>query len=76
MQRRRRVRFYALRSGGSTMQTLRADCESRLRDLAREFRVAATSVGWSADRFRNYAETLDQIALELMIEEDSRDTPQ
>ena len=54
------------------MQTLSPDCGSRLRDFAREFRVAASSVGWGAERLRTYAEMLDQIALELLIEEDSR----
>ena len=52
------------------MQALSADCEGRLKDLAREFRVAAVSVGWKGERFRGYAETLDRIALELLIEED------
>ncbi len=53
------------------MQTLSADCGSRLRDLAQEFRVAASSVGWEAERLRTYAEMLDKIASELLIEEDS-----
>lgn len=49
------------------MPALNADCEGRLRDLAHEFRLAARSTGWGAERFRAYAETLDQIALELLI---------
>ncbi len=56
------------------MQTLSADCETRLRDLAREFRMAAKSIGWRSERFRSYAEILDQIALDLLIEEDGLDT--
>ncbi len=69
-----KIVFNALRSGDSAMQTLNADCEIRLRVLAREFRVAASSVVWSAERFRTYAEMLDQIALEIVIDDDGFDT--
>ncbi len=65
------MNFNALCSRGGVMQTLSADCGSRLRDLVREFRVAASSVGWEAERLKTYAEMLDEIALALLIEEDS-----
>ena len=47
-----------------------ADCEARLRDLAQDFRTAAGAVGWQSGRFRSYAETLERIALEILVEED------
>ncbi len=55
------------------MQTLSADCGSRLRYLAWEFRAAASSPGWEAERLRTYADMLDQIARELVLEEHALD---
>ena len=69
---RRRIAVRRTLNWGLCVSTLNTDCESRLRDLAQEFRVAARSLGWQSKRFRAYAETLDQIALELLIEEDGQ----
>ncbi len=55
------------------MQTLSADCGSRLRDLAWEFRSAARSGGWEAERLRKYANLLDQIAQQFVREEEELD---
>ena len=55
------------------MQILNADCGSRLRYLAREFRTAARTAGWEAERFKTFAGMLDEIAAELVLEEDAFD---
>ncbi len=42
----------------------------KMLDLAREFRLAATSAGWGAERLKSHADDLDRIAFELLLEED------